>query len=100
MSDVELSLTPKKHTVTIEYCVPCDYSARALQVAGELVRNYQHLLDNLVLEMGSKGVFAVRVNGDTIFSKRQEGRHPAEGEVLKRFRAHVGEVNVYPRQTE
>lgn len=100
MSDVELSLTPKKHTVTIEYCVPCDYSARALQVAGELVRNYQHVLDELVLEMGSKGVFAVRVNGDTIFSKRKEGRYPERGEVLQRFRERAGNVKAYPRQTE
>lgn len=99
MSDVDLTLRPKKRDVTIEYCVPCDYSADALRTAETLVRDYQHVLNRLELVMGSKGVFDVKVDGDVIFSKEEEERHPQPGEVLQRFRQVVGaDVETYPRQ--
>jgi len=94
----ELSLTPKKHNLVIEYCVPCDYSDHALQAVGELVKNYQHVIGELTLHMGSKGVFEVLVNNDVLFSKNALNRHPKPGEILALFREYVGtEVATYPR---
>ncbi len=84
--------------VTVEYCVPCDYSAEALQVAEELVRNYQHVLDRLVLVISSKGVFEMKVDGELIFSKKALHRHPEPGEMLQLFNELVGpQVATYPR---
>lgn len=98
LSENEFSQTPKNHTIVVEYCVPCDYSDHALRVVGELVRNYQHIIDNLVLQMGSKGVFEVLVNNDPLFSKKALNRHPEAGEVLGLFQKYVGtEVPTYPR---
>ena len=48
--------------------------------------HYQHVVEELRLVTGSKGVFDVTVDGDVIYSKRAEGRHAQPGEVLERFR--------------
>ncbi len=39
---------------------------------------------------GSKGVFDVVVDGTTIYSKHETGRHAEPGEVLQRFTEHIG----------
>jgi selenoprotein W-related protein len=56
----------------------------------DLLFHYQHVIDELRLVMGSKGVFDVRVDGEVLYSKKAEGRHAQPGEVLERFRALVG----------
>jgi len=62
----------------------------------DLVTQYQHVIEELRLVMGSKGVFDVRVDGELIYSKHAEGRHAKPGEVLARFRDVVGtEVRPY-----
>jgi len=94
----DLSLNPKKCQVSIEYCVPCDYSAQAFQVTEELLGNYQHVIDRLELITGSNGAFEVLVDGETLFSKKALKRHPEPGEVLQLFKEVVGpQVSVYPR---
>jgi len=98
MSVANLSLDPKKYHVSIEYCVPCDYSAQALQVTDELLRNYQHIIDRLELITGSKGVFEVKVNNQILFSKKALKRHPEPREVLQLLKEVVGpQVAIYPR---
>lgn len=98
MSDSDIPLSPRKHKITIEYCVPCDYSGHALRAAEELVRDYQHVLDHLNFRMSSGGAFEVEVDGQVLFSKRELGRHPEPGEIRRRFEEFVGEgVEVYPR---
>ena len=65
----------------------------------ELLSNYQHVIDNLTLITGSKGVFEVRVNDDLIFSKKtMQKRHAEPGEILEMFREIVGpDVPTYPQ---
>lgn len=59
-------------------------------MADELLSNYQHVIEKLTLITGSKGVFDVVVNGDTLYSKHETGRHANPGEVLALFEALVG----------
>ncbi len=47
--------------------------------------NYQHVVDELTLVTGSKGVFDVVVDGERIYSKGETGRHANDGEVLELF---------------
>lgn len=61
----------------------------------DLLTHYQHVIDDVRLVTGDKGVFDVRVDGELVFSKRQLGRHAEPGEVLARFREHVGPVREY-----
>lgn len=94
----DLALDPKKYQVSVEYCVPCDYSAQAFQVTEELLRNYQHVIDRLELITGSNGAFEIKVNNEPLFSKKALKRHPEPGEVLRLFKDVVGpQVSIYPR---
>ena len=61
-----------------------------MRAAQDLLFHYQHVIDDLRLVTGSKGVFDVDVDGEMIFSKGVEGRHAKPGEVLERFRARLG----------
>lgn len=61
-----------------------------MSVAKDLLFHYQHVIEELRVITGSKGVFDVVVDGSVIFSKHDEGRHAQPGEVLERFRARLG----------
>ena len=62
----------------------------------DLLSSYQHVIEDLRLITGEKGVFDVRVDGDLIYSKHETGRHADPGEIVDLFRAVVGdEVPVY-----
>ena len=90
MEKLDIPVRQKKVNITIEYCVPCDYSECALTVARDLIKNYQHVINRLALKMGSKGVFVVAVDERVIFSRKTVGRHPRPGEVLQSFKELVG----------
>lgn len=64
----------------------------------QLLSNYQHIISELKLITGSKGVFEVRVNDELIFSKKtMQKRHARPGEILELFREIVGpDVPTYP----
>jgi selenoprotein W-related protein len=57
-----------------------------VSAAGDLLSDYQHVIDTLTLDTGSKGVFDVEVDGELLYSKRATGRHAEPGEVLELFR--------------
>ena len=59
-----------------------------MSAAHDLLHDYQHIIESLTLVTGSKGVFEVVVDGDTLYSKRATGRHAQPGEVLALFREH------------
>jgi selenoprotein W-related protein len=57
-----------------------------VSAAHDLLHDYQHVIAELSLITGSKGVFDVVVDGEVLYSKRGEGRHAKPGEVLQLFR--------------
>ena len=57
-----------------------------MSAANDLLSNYQHVIDTLTLDTGSKGVFDVEVDGELLYSKHATGRHAEPGEVLELFR--------------
>jgi len=62
----------------------------------DLLKTYQHIISELTVINGSKGIFDVIVDGDMLYSKGQTGRHAESGEVLELFRAKYGQgVNEY-----
>jgi len=63
--------------------------------ATDLLANYQHVIDTLTLDTGTKGVFDVTVDGEMLYSKHATGRHAEPGEVLTLFRERYG-VGVTP----
>ena len=69
-----------------------------MSAARDLVHDYQHVIAELTLVMGAKGVFDVVVDGETLYSKHATGRHAEPGEVLRLFRERYAEgVTPYER---
>ncbi len=64
----------------------------------DILTNYQHIIDEFVLITGSKGAFEFKVDGKSLFSKKELGRHAESGEVLQLFKEFVGpDVATYPQ---
>lgn len=69
-----------------------------MSAISDLLTNYQHIIDELTVITGDKGVFDVTVDGQMLYSKAETGRHAEPGEILKLFGELVGpDVDVYPR---
>jgi selenoprotein W-related protein len=69
-----------------------------VSAAHDLVHDYQHVIAELTMVMGSKGVFDVVVDGRTLYSKHEAGRHAEPHEVLALFREqYASDVTPYER---
>ncbi len=64
-----------KMEAEIEYCVPCGYANLAAYMAGELFQAAGPALA-ISLKPGANGVFTVKVDGQTLWDKKAEGRSP------------------------
>jgi predicted Rdx family selenoprotein len=66
-------------------------------VVDEILDDYQHVIEDFRLIMGSGGSFEFRVDGELIYSKKtMQRRHAEPGEILEMFREIVGpDVPVY-----
>lgn len=61
-----------------------------MSAANDLLKNYQHVIEELSLVTGAAGVFDVMVGDTLIYSKEQTNRHANSGEVLELFAELVG----------
>ena len=69
-----------------------------MSAASDLLRDYQHVIAELTLITGSKGIFDVIVDGESLYSKKITGRHAEPGEVLELFRDRYARgAEVYER---
>jgi len=59
-------------TVEIEYCVPCGFRDRALDVERAILTALETDLAELRLTMGDHGVFVVRVDGEVVYDKSED----------------------------
>ena len=67
-----------------------------MRTVNDLLHDYQHVIADVTMVMGSKGVFDVEVDGELLYSKHATGRHAEPGEVLALFRERiVPGVSVY-----
>jgi selenoprotein W-related protein len=75
--------------VEIEYCARCRFLARAAWTAQELLTTFADELGEVALVPGAGGVFQVRVGGELVWCRRQEGRFPELAELKRRVRDRV-----------
>lgn len=68
-------------SLSIKYCVECDYQPQAVELTEHLLSTYQRRIRELTLLPDERGVFEVRVDGELIFSKRVMGRFPTMTEI-------------------
>ncbi len=62
-----------------------------MSLAEELLKNYEHVIESVVLVPSDSGRFEVTVNGELLYSKLTTHRHAEPGEVLGLVRKTVGE---------
>jgi selenoprotein W-related protein len=51
-------------------------------LAGELLKHFEHMIENIVLVPSEGGRFEVTVNGKLMYSKLETKRHAQPGEVV------------------
>lgn len=78
-----------KPLVEIEYCTQCRWLLRAAWMAQELLTTFESELRGVTLMPGTGGVFEIRADGETVWSRRDEGRFPDVKELKQRVRDHV-----------
>ncbi|MGK5531686.1 SelT/SelW/SelH family protein [Streptomyces sp. URMC 129] len=61
------------HEVRIEYCTQCRWLPRAAWLAQELLSTFEAELAEVALVPGTGGVFAVRVDGETVWDRKTQG---------------------------
>ncbi len=74
-------------TVEIEYCVPCGFRERALDVAQAVLNGLETHLDRVTLVMGDHGVFRVTVDGEPVYEKSEDD-YDVDG-IVRQVRARV-----------
>ena len=74
------------HVVEIEYCTQCRWLLRATWMAQELLTTFDADLNAVSLKPGTGGVFEVRLNGATVFSRKVEGHFPESKELKQLIR--------------
>ena len=74
-----------KIRIEVEYCTGCHWLLRAAWIAQELLSTFEEELDSVTLVPGSEGgIFEIRLNDDTLWSRKAQGRFP-EVKELKRL---------------
>lgn len=79
----------KSPRVEIEFCTQCRWLLRAAWLAQELLTTLQDELGEVALQPGTGGVFEIRVDGETVWSRHTEQRFPDAKELKQRVRDRV-----------
>lgn len=74
-------------TIEIEYCVPCGFLDRAIDVQRTLLTSFGERLNRVALVTGDHGVFVVRVHDEVVFDVAEESLDVDE--VVRRVRAKL-----------
>ncbi len=80
---------PRLPRLEIEYCSQCRFILRAAWLAQELLMTFGAELGELALIPGSGGVFEVRLDGETLFSRQLTGRFPESKELKQAVRDRI-----------
>ena len=81
--------TPAKPHVEIEYCNQCRWLLRAAWLSQELLMTFESDIGRVSLVPGSGGIFEVRLDGHTLFSRKQAGRFPESKELKQLVRDRI-----------
>jgi selenoprotein W-related protein len=75
--------------VEIRYCTQCRWILRAGWLAQELLSTFDTDLGEVALVPGTGGIFEVRVDGELVWSRKEQGRFPEAKELKQRVRDRV-----------
>ncbi|MGB5340120.1 MAG: SelT/SelW/SelH family protein, partial [Gammaproteobacteria bacterium] len=78
-----------KPRVEITYCSQCRFILRASWMAQELLMTFDTDLGEVALVPAGGGIFEVRLDGELIWSKKQQGRYPEAKELKQLIRDRI-----------
>lgn len=79
----------EKKRVEIKYCTQCHWLLRAAWMAQELLTTFEAELGEVALVPGTGGIFEVRVDEETIWSRKERGRFPDVKELKQLVRDRI-----------
>jgi selenoprotein W-related protein len=86
----EPSITEPRPHIEIEYCTRCRWLLRAAWMAQELLTTFERELGGVTLMPAREaGVFAIRLDGETLASRATEGGFPDLKALKQRVRDRI-----------
>ena len=82
-------MTVNNPRIEIQYCTQCRWLMRAAWMAQELLTTFQNEIGEIVLIPGTGGVFEIRVESETIWSRADQGRFPEIKELKQLVRDRI-----------
>jgi len=79
----------EENIVEIEYCTQCRWLLRSAWMAQELLTTFESELGGVLLKPGTGGIFEVRLDGKTLFSRKDAGRFPESKELKQLIRDRI-----------
>lgn len=73
----------------IEYCTQCRWLLRAAWMAQEILTTFETEIGEVALVPGTGGIFEVRLDGEVIFSRQEQGRFPESKELKQLVRDRI-----------
>jgi selenoprotein W-related protein len=89
MSHVRVE-SDRRIDIAITYCRVCGFLPRATWTAQELLQTFGEWTSAVRLVPGSSGQFEVAVDGEAIFSRKDEGRFPEMKELREAIAKRLG----------
>jgi selenoprotein W-related protein len=77
------------HRIEIQYCTQCRWMLRAAWIAQELLTTFEEDMREVALIPGTGGIFEVRVEGETVWSRKAQGRFPELKELKQIVRDRI-----------
>jgi selenoprotein W-related protein len=84
-----MAMNQRSPRLEIEYCTQCRWLLRAGWVAQELLTTFVDDLKEVALVPGKGGIFEVRLDGETIWSRAGAGRFPELPELKQLIRDRI-----------
>ncbi|HXG34799.1 MAG TPA: SelT/SelW/SelH family protein [Bryobacteraceae bacterium] len=80
---------PRRPRIEIEYCTRCRWLLRSAWVAQELLSTFETEIGEIALIPGSGGVWELRIDGATVWSRAAQGGFPDVKELKQLVRDHI-----------
>ena len=93
----------RRPRLEIEYCTRCRWLLRAAWTAQELLTTFEAEIGEVALVPGTDGIFDVRIDDETIWSRQADGGHAELPELKRRVRdriapgRHLGHSDSVPK---
>lgn len=77
------------HRIEIHYCTQCRWLLRSAWMAQELLTTFEQEISEVALVPKSGGLFEVKVDGDILWSRKEQGRFPEITELKQLVRDRI-----------